>query len=62
VGSDEDNGNADVGFAQLTLKIDSADAWQSHVEDQATRKLRTVCCEIFEGGSECFDWQANRSQ
>src|ERR1700674_3892752 len=33
VGGDEDNGNPDVGLTQLTLKIDSADSWQSHVEN-----------------------------
>src|ERR1700737_732859 len=59
---DEENRNADVGLVQLTLKIDSADSRQSHVEDQTARNLRSVSREEFGRRSERFHWQADRSQ
>src|SRR5580704_15823926 len=50
---DEDDGNVDVRFAQLALKIQSAEVRKPNIQNQAAWRIRPCTAKKVQGRSEC---------
>src|SRR5882672_1107733 len=57
---DKNNRNSDAGINQLMLKVQTVDSGKSHVQNQATWRIRALTAEEFLRCSEGFRTQANR--
>lgn len=57
MGTDENDGNVNVGFSQFALKIKSTDARQPYIEYQATRYIRTLASQELPCGTKSLDSQ-----
>jgi Outer membrane efflux protein len=58
---DEDDGDRDAGLGQLTLEIEAAQSRQSHIQNEASRRVRTLAAQEFLGGRERLHAETDRS-
>jgi hypothetical protein len=62
VAGDEDDRHPDLGFGELRLKIQPAQAGQADVEHETARPVRPLARQKFRRRTECADAQADRPQ
>src|SRR6202158_3646295 len=59
---DEDDGNPDARVSQLALKVQTVDSRKSHVQHEATWRVRPFAAHELLRGPEALGPQANRLQ
>src|SRR4030095_9813666 len=62
VPGDEDDRESDTCFGELLLKREPAHAGQPHIEDEAARRVGTLCLHEFLRRRQEFHVESDRSQ